>query len=176
MAMPNIVFVPATSADIPLLRQLADEIWHAHYPAIISVAQIDYMLARMYAAEVIENELQAGTCWEIIRQKDEAVGFLSYTCALGAAQFQLHKLYLRVDRQGQGLGQTSLRHLMDVAGSLGAKEVSLYVNKNNTKAVRAYQRFGFIIAESVVNEFGGGFVMDDYRMTALAASKPTTRR
>jgi ribosomal protein S18 acetylase RimI-like enzyme len=40
------------------------------------------------------------------------------------------------------------------------------VNKNNTKAIRAYQRAGFTIAESVVNHFGGGFVMDDYRMTA----------
>jgi ribosomal protein S18 acetylase RimI-like enzyme len=176
MAMPNIVFVPATSADIPWLRQLADEIWHAHYPAIISVAQIDYMLARMYAAEVIENELQAGTCWELIRQDDEAVGFLSYTCSPGAAQLKLHKLYLRVERHGQGLGQTSLRHLMDVAANLGAKEISLYVNKNNTKAVRAYQRFGFIIAESVVTAFGGGFVMDDYRMTAPVACQPTIRR
>jgi ribosomal protein S18 acetylase RimI-like enzyme len=165
--MPNIVFVPATVADIPLLRQLADAIWHAHYPAVISVAQINYMLARMYAVEVIENEMQAGTCWELIRLDDETVGFLSYSGSPGATQLKLHKLYLRVDRHGQGLGQASLRHLMDVAEGLGAKEISLYVNKNNSKAVRAYARFGYTIAESVVNEFGGGFVMNDYRMTII---------
>jgi RimJ/RimL family protein N-acetyltransferase len=167
MAAANVAFVPAKSADIPLLRQLADEIWHAHYPAIISVEQIDYMLARMYAADVIENELQAGTYWEMIRQDDKAVGFLSYSCSPGATQLKLHKLYLRVDHHGQGLGQASLRYLMDVAAGLHAKEISLFVNKHNTKAVRAYQRFGFTIAESMVNAFGGGFVMDDYRMTII---------
>jgi diamine N-acetyltransferase len=40
----------------------------------------------------------------------------------------------------------------------------LNVNKRNAKAIRAYQLAGFRIAESVVNEFGDGFVTDDYRM------------
>jgi RimJ/RimL family protein N-acetyltransferase len=40
------------------------------------------------------------------------------------------------------------------------------VNKRNQKAIRAYERAGFTIAESMTSEIGGGFVMDDYRMTA----------
>jgi ribosomal protein S18 acetylase RimI-like enzyme len=60
---------------------------------------------------------------------------------------------------------------MQAAAALGAREVSLFVNKNNQKAIRAYERAGFVIAESVINEFGAGFVMDDYRMTVSRASK-----
>jgi diamine N-acetyltransferase len=164
--MSKITFVSATPADVPLLRRLADEIWHAHYPAIISVAQIDYMLARMYAADVIEDEMGEGTCWELIAQNGEFVGFLSYSYEASSALLKLHKLYVQVDRHGQGLGQAGLRRVMEVAAASGAREVSLYVNKNNTKAIRAYQRAGFSVVESVVNQFGGGFVMDDYRMTA----------
>jgi len=164
--MADLTFLVATPADIPLLQRLADQIWRAHYPAIISIEQIDYMLERMYAADVIEQELRAGTCWEMIRQGDEVVGFLSWTHEPAAARLKLHKLYLQVDRHGQGVGQASLCHLMEVAAGLGVREVSLYVNKNNRKAIRAYQRAGFTVAESVVTQIGGGFAMDDYRMTA----------
>jgi ribosomal protein S18 acetylase RimI-like enzyme len=45
------------------------------------------------------------------------------------------------------------------------------VNKKNQKAIRAYERAGFAVAESVINEFGDGFVMDDYRMTVPCARK-----
>ena len=59
--------LPATADDIPVLRDLAQRIWHAHYSGIISREQIDYMLARMYAAEVIRSELAAGVAWNLAR-------------------------------------------------------------------------------------------------------------
>jgi diamine N-acetyltransferase len=163
--MSNVTFVRATPSDIPVLQALASGIWRAHFPGIISVEQIEYMLDRMYATETIDNEMHAGTHWELIRDGVEAVGFLSYSHAADVAQVKLHKLYLRLDRHGQGLGRASLSHAMEVAATLGAREVSLYVNKKNHKAIRAYQRAGFTIVESVINQLGGGFVMDDYRMT-----------
>jgi len=78
--------------------------------------------------------------------------------------FTLHG-YCVVERHGQGLGRAGLARVMQVAAAAGAREVSLTMNKNNHKAIRAYERAGFAIAESVVNEFGDGYVMDDYRMT-----------
>ena len=39
----------ASRDDIALVVRLADTIWRAYYPAILSGAQIDYMLARGYA-------------------------------------------------------------------------------------------------------------------------------
>ena len=129
------------------------------------------MLDRMYAAEVIDKEMRAGTCWELIRDGKEAVGFLSYSLDETAARLKLHKLYVLVERHGQGLGRAGLARVMEVATVLGAREVSLYVNKQNQKAIRAYERAGFTIAESVINEFGGGFVMDDYRMTTPCMRK-----
>jgi ribosomal protein S18 acetylase RimI-like enzyme len=45
------------------------------------------------------------------------------------------------------------------------------VNKKNQKAIRAYERAGFVVAESVTNEIGAGFVMDDHRMVARCTRK-----
>ena len=36
--------------------------------------------------------------------------------------------------------------------------------KLNTKAIAAYRRNGFTVAESVITDFGDGYVMDDYLM------------
>jgi RimJ/RimL family protein N-acetyltransferase len=169
--MSNVTFVRATPADIPLLQTLAREIWRAHFPGIISVEQIEYMLDRMYAIDAIDSEMRAGTGWELIREGGEAVGFLSYSHDPAAARLKLHKLYVQVDRHGRGLGRASLDRVMQVASALGAREVSLYVNKKNQKAIRVYERAGFVLAESVTSDIGGGFVMDDYRMTAPCGRK-----
>jgi ribosomal protein S18 acetylase RimI-like enzyme len=169
--MSNVTFARAAFADIPLLQKLAREIWRAHFPGIISVEQIDYMLDRMYATEVIDKEMRIGTCWELVWAGAETVGFLSYSYDPAATRLKLHKLYVQVERHGQGLGRASLGHVMQVASALGAREVSLYVNKNNHKAIRVYERAGFTIAEAVTSEIGGGFVMDDYRMTVPCAPK-----
>jgi len=163
--MSDVTFGIAAPSDIPLLQALAREIWRTHFPGIISTAQIEYMLDRMYATETIDREMQAGTCWELICEGANTVGFQSYSYDATAARVKLHKLYLQVDRHGQGLGRASLSHVMEIAAALGAREVSLCVNKKNQKAIRAYERAGFTIAEAVIGDIGGGFVTDDYRMT-----------
>jgi diamine N-acetyltransferase len=157
-------FVPASPADIPLLRQLAREIWHAHYPGIISVEQVDYMLARMYGQETIAHELASGVTWEIIRADATPIGYLSFSMEGPENRVNLHKLYVAMAWHGQGVGRAALARIRDYAVAAKAAAVSLYVNKRNDKAIRAYQRAGYRIADSVVNEFGGGFLMDDYRM------------
>jgi GNAT superfamily N-acetyltransferase len=168
-----IAFRRAGVDDIPLLCRLADEIWHAHYPGIISVRQIDYMLGRMYAPETIEREMDEGTVWELILLEDQAVGYLSYS--LAASVVKLHKLYVQTGHHGQGLGRAALARVTAVAQAAGASSVSLFVNRRNLEAVRAYEHAGFRVAESLVTDFGSGFVMDDYRMSLAVPplSRPT---
>ncbi len=66
---------------------------------------------------------------------------------------------------GRGLGSRLLQHVEREVRQLGARRLILSVNKRNAKAIAAYQRNGFVIAESVVTDIGGGFVMDDFIMT-----------
>ena len=43
----------------------------------------------------------------------------------------------------------------------------LTVNKRNAATIDCYLRMGFKNAGSVIQDIGGGFVMDDYRMTKV---------
>jgi GNAT superfamily N-acetyltransferase len=116
-------FVSATVADIPLLQRLSREIWHEHYTAIISVEQIEHMLGVMYASAVIEKEMAAGTRWELIQEEGETEGYVSYSLDRVKGVCKLHKLYVQVNRHGQGLGRAGLAHVMEAAAAAGMREV-----------------------------------------------------
>lgn len=153
----------ATEADIPQLRELAARIWHACYPGIITVEQIEYMLDWMYSEEKIREELREGFTWELAEIEGEPIGFQSYHLD-GQRRCKLNKLYLLPDHQGQGHSRTMLQHVCAAAREMEATEVWLQVNKKNTRAIAAYEKFGFHIAEEKSFDIGRGFVMDDCLM------------
>jgi ribosomal protein S18 acetylase RimI-like enzyme len=163
--VPPLSFRTATDPDIPALRALADVIWRECYPGIITAGQIDYMLDRMYAPEVIRSEMAEGVIWEFLLIADQPVGFVSCAHDQGRRRLKLHKLYVLPAFHGQGLGRQALESLRDRAVRLEAREIQLTVNKRNVKAITSYERAGFQITSAVVNDIGGGYVMDDYVMT-----------
>jgi len=157
--------VRATEADLPAISLLAGVIWRACYPGIISSEQIDYMLARMYALDTMRDEIQAqGIRYDRLLADSELAGFAAHGPTEQETVFKLHKIYLHPDWQGRGLGSRLLQHCEQQVRNAGARRLILSVNKRNVKAITAYQRNGFVIAESVVNDIGHRFVMDDFIM------------
>jgi GNAT superfamily N-acetyltransferase len=167
-----VVFVNTTSQIVrvqeqllPAISELAGVIWRACYPDIITHEQIDYMLARMYAIEVLRDEIRSqGIRYDCLLVDGKPAGFASYGPTLEPGVMKLHKLYLLPEMHGRGLGSRLLQQIEhEVRAGAGCRLI-LSVNKRNTRAIAAYRRNGFVIAESVVTDIGGGFVMDDYVM------------
>jgi len=154
-------FSKASVKDIALLRTLARDIWTTCYPGIITMEQIEYMLSLMYSVETIEREIAMGVIWELIRSDEDPIGFLSVT-STPEGVMKLNKLYLQRTQHRKGYGQQSLNHIINFARDHKCKSVYLTVNKNNIKAINAYEKNGFSRIEAVVNDIGNGYVMDDY--------------
>jgi ribosomal protein S18 acetylase RimI-like enzyme len=156
--------------DVCQLAALAREIWHAHYPAIIGTAQIEYMLDQRYALDVVREELgREGLWWSKLMVGGEMAGFASYFLTGAAGEMKIDKLYVHPRHQRRGYGGMMLEHIGDAARARGCSRLVLAVNKHNRSAIAAYLKHGFHVAEAVVKDIGAGFVMDDYIM-----EKPVT--
>jgi ribosomal protein S18 acetylase RimI-like enzyme len=146
-----------------VVKELAERIWPAVYPGIITQEQIRYMLDQRYALPVLEADLAAGAAYALIHDGGTLAGYVSYE--VKSDHLFLGKLYLLPERSGCGLGQAALRWVREEGQRLGRSEIRLVVNKRNSAAIRAYRRAGFEFGEDVVTDIGSGFVMDDFRLS-----------
>jgi GNAT superfamily N-acetyltransferase len=153
------------------VRGLAEEIWPKVYPSVISPAQIRYMLDDRYDTDVLRQEMVVrGITYALIEHEGNAVGYIAYEPNPGDNSLFLHKLYLKPELHGRGLGAKALQWVEQQARAADHGYIRLRVNRNNHAAIRAYLREGFVFEHDLCSDIGNGFVMDDHVM-----GKPVTR-
>src|SRR5215813_60563 len=151
--------------DVEQVAALAAEIWYRHYPAIITRAQIEYMLKQRYDPVLVRAELGRRDLWWDKLVVDEVLsGFSSYWLADSAREINLDKIYVHQRWQRRGYGGMLIARVTEVARQQDCSRIVLAVNKSNRTAIDAYLKHGFHVADAIVKEIGGGFVMDDYIM------------
>jgi len=161
----QIEILPAAEEHLAAISGLAGVIWRQHYPGIISPEQIDYMLGKMYALEMLREDVRVRRIrfYQLVLD-----GRMAGFGAIGPLEppdvWKLYKLYLLPEFHGRGLGSRLLQHCEAEARRFGAQRLRLEVNKRNLRPLAVYQRNGFVVIQSVVTDFGGGFVMDDFLM------------
>lgn len=162
--MAEIVVSPLRLEEAEALVELAERVWRAHYPAIISAQQIEHMLAQRYKPALVRQLVARGDLWLAARADDALVGF-AHGHPLADGDYKLDKLYVDVDWQRHGIGGKLIGELAMRARNHGYRRLVLRVNRENKQAIEAYLKHGFTVATLVLEEIGGGFVMDDYVMT-----------
>ena len=156
---------PLAAADIEPLAALARGIWHQHYPGIITVKQIEYMLEQRYSPDTIRAEVDSGAAqWVKLLVNGKLGGFASYEADEVRRAVKLDKLYVHGLFRGRGCGAALVRHVEHAARTQECNRVYLQVNKNNFDSIAVYQRLGFEVVDLVKTDIGGGFCMDDYVM------------
>jgi len=157
----------ATEADLPVIQNIAKTTWGPTYTHIIGQEQVDYMLDKMYNMGALQEQLAEGHKFLIAQQGSKKVGFAAYSRTEGDA-FHLHKLYVLPEAHGQGVGKLLMNEVVSKIRMEGGRYLRLNVNRYN-KAKDFYESAGFKIKESVDNEIGNGFLMNDYIMEKTIA-------
>lgn len=158
--MSELVVRPLADAEVESLGRLAREIWLAHYPAIISLEQIDFMLNERYSPAAIRASM-AGQCWRTAWIDGAMAGF-AHGLPDEAGSWKLDKLYVHSRHQRKGIGAALVRSIAEAARAAGACRLVLRVNRHNAAALEAYAKYGFKVYGEHVLDIGNGFVMDDY--------------
>lgn len=153
----------ATTADIPLIRQLTFAIWPQTYSHMISQQQIDYMLEMMYSPAVLQKQIEEDGCTFIIVYEDgEPVAFASFN-ETEPTVWKLNKIYILPTQQGKGTGKFIIHYIADEIKMKAAKSLQLQVNRQN-KAKDFYEKLGFKIIKTADFDIGNGYFMNDYVM------------
>ncbi len=156
--------VPVASAQqLARVAGLAREIWYEYYVPIIGRAQVDYMVAKFQTAEAMQAQVDSGYEYFVIHLGEQPIGYAAIRHDVPDARVFISKLYVLAAHRKSGAGRQCLQYFERLARERGATHLWLTVNKGNP-SVQAYERLGFRIAEAIVMDIGGGFVMDDYRM------------
>lgn len=153
----------ATVQDIPAIRRIAHDAWYATYPGIISEAQIAYMLDKLYAADVLaENIAQATQPALLAVEEDAILGFGAYSEMEEPEIYKLRKLYIDPKQHKKGIGRRVLEDILLIAQQNNAQALRVNVNRENP-ARHFYERMGFtILCEEDIPY--GPFFLHDYVM------------
>lgn len=151
----------ADLSDIPLIASLADTIWKKHYPTIIGMPQVEYMLQKMYSGEALAKQMKEGQVFHLVFNSEIPVGFVSVSEKVDDHLF-LHKFYLSQAEQGRGMGTKVFSQLLDQYPE--AKTVELTVNRQNYTSINFYFKLGFKIEKVADFDIGDGYVMNDFIM------------
>ena len=158
-------FKKADRDMIPLIEELAQEIFPATYAPILSSEQIDYMMEWMYSKESLDKQMTEGHIYHIALWDNVPVGYTSVQM-VEEGVWHLQKIYLKPGLQGKSVGKQMFLNAIDYVrqNSHLPCTVELNVNRNNTKAIRFYEHMGMHKASQGNFPIGNGYYMNDYIM------------
>lgn len=155
------LFEAVRPEELGALAEFAARLWHSAYDGLLGGGQVGYMTDKFQSAEAMRRQIESDNyIYFYIVDGGRRIGY----CAIRpeSEKLFLSKLYLEESARGKGWGRKALAEVAETARRLSLKSVYLTVNKQNDRAVRAYERFGFRRAGACVTDIGGGYAMDDY--------------
>jgi diamine N-acetyltransferase len=156
MMNQELQLIKAVDKDIPEIAALAEKIWKVHYPPIIGMAQVEYMLNKMYSSDALLNQINGGQNFYFIRSEGKNIGYFGISNDVPTELF-IHKFYIDSECQGKGIGMQAFLHLMEMFPE--CLTARLTVNRHNF-----YFKAGFVISEVKDFDIGEGYVMNDFIM------------
>ena len=116
------------------------ETWQQAYP------QIDFVARVLWWRERWRGELVPNAAIIVAEQADALIGFVTID-----ASGYLDQLVVAPDRWGSEVANA----LLEEAKRLSPERITLLVNKDNARAIRFYERNGFVHAGDDVNPTSG---------------------
>jgi RimJ/RimL family protein N-acetyltransferase len=152
-----------TDVEIRVTARLAREIWTEHYTTIIGADQVDYMLDKFQSEHAITEQIQnMGYIYYLIKTNKNAIGY--FAIIQEDEELFLSKLYIQKTMRGKGLARKTIDFIKTIALESNLGKITLTVNKNNIGSIVVYQKLGFVNTGPVIQDIGGGFIMDDYKL------------
>lgn len=149
-----------SETEIISLAKLAREIWFEHFPKVITIEQVEYMVQKFQSVEAITEQINSGYEYYLCELENKFLGF----CCIKNEDSKLFisKLYVHADARGKKVGLFMLHFIEEIARGRNKPSIYLTVNKYNDLAISFYNKTNFDLIKEDVFDIGNGYIMDDY--------------
>lgn len=133
----------ATASDLPAVRAVLVETWHATYDSIYGREEVAKITSAWHSISALEEQGRRTDFIRLIAIDGRTVVATSGASLLdGSAAIKLHQLYILPSHQKRGLG---LRLIAETAKRFpGATRLECEVEPQNSAAVSFYENAGFV--------------------------------
>lgn len=142
----------ATEADLPAVRRLLVETWHATFDSLLGPARVTGITNAWHAIPALRAQIDQPGCSFLVAELDgELIGHTS-THEQPDQWLYIGRLYVHPTHQRRGLGKQLLAAAL--ACHPGSTRAWLRVAADNHPAVAFYQREGFATAHETTDPDG----------------------
>lgn len=138
---PRVVLRPYTPADEEAAIELWRRTWQQHYPHVDFAKRVDWWRERW------RNELVPTATISVMESGGQVAGFVTVDPKTG----YLDQIVVAPEAWGSDIASM----LMDEARRISPSGLDLKVNADNLRAIRFYEKQGFVDAGETVNETSG---------------------
>lgn len=159
--MDMITIRHATPTDAILLAEIGVETFSDTFAAQNTPENMAAYLAASFSPEIQAAELaEAGSVFLIAEREGEAVGYArlkggsTEIGVTGSYPVELVRIYTRTQWLGQGFGAGLMQACITEAARIGGDVLWLGVWERNPRAIRFYQKWGFVRVGTHVFQMG----------------------
>jgi len=150
--MTDLVIRPLLAAEIPQLRDLAEETFREAFAHALVGPALELLLIGRFTQAKFEALQDDPEGW--LRVAEEGGRLVGYAQAQpapcpvqgveGRPDWELGRLYVRQTHHGRGVGQALMQACVDAAQAAGARGLWLKVWEDNPRGRAFYRRWGFV--------------------------------
>ena len=132
----------ATKDDIPAVRDLLVETWHATFDDILGVETVNAITNKWHSLDALKKQLSKPYSEFILADDGSDLFGMAFASQSDQTFASLHQLYVRPQNQTQGVGSLLLVEVESAFPNV--RKLKLEVIEKNTKALQFYEAKGYI--------------------------------
>ena len=165
-----------TVSDVSILRGIARDTFIETFSEANKAEDIDRYLAKSFSEDQLARELSnPNSFFYVAEVNGNVVGYLKLNTAhaqtepQAADALEIERIYVLGSYHGGGVGQALYHHAMSVAEDRKASYVWLGVWEHNHRALRFYEKNGFIAFGTHIFQLGNDQQTDILMKKSVAA-------
>jgi ribosomal protein S18 acetylase RimI-like enzyme len=165
--MKHLIIRPAALSDLGLVQQIGRETFYETFAQSNSENDMQKYLDESFHAEKIASELtNPDSHFFLAMEADTPIGYLklntgaAQTDIRDAAAIEIERIYVKSDFHGKKVGQLLYEKALEVARDLRKEYIWLGVWEENPKAIRFYEKNGFVVFDKHIFVVGTDEQMD----------------